>query len=178
MNTPAQAWPPPRFYDDTQWWNITPGADAALYNDGEFAAPASADKHFDRVKRITVKADYRNCGIVDLLEQPWYTRSMLRAYVRGRLTLGLRARVYTDQAQAAEAVAALKDDGTGDLLADQGVSFWVATLDGVQRTPAELAASLAARWHAPEITAGRIWANQWLEGVDGAPDESALFQAW
>lgn len=167
-----------QFFDNAEWQNLPRDGHVMLYRDGGFAAPTGAARNFAYARWITVFANYRACGAVDLLEQPWYTRAMLRAFVRGRLALGKLARVYTDQAQAAEAVAALKDDGSGDLLADPGVVFWISTLDEIQHTPAELAELLADMWHAPEITPGRIWAEQWHRGLAGESDQSTLFQAW
>lgn len=166
------------FYDAAKWAMIPRQVDALLYVDGEFAAPSDAPRilQLQRVRWITVKADYRRAGAIDLLEQPWYTPGMLRAYVRGRRSMGKLARVYVDEAQAAEAVAALRDWGNGELLDYAGLYWWISTLDGRVLSPAELAAELAARWEAPEIEADHIWAHQRLDLGDY--DESDLYLPW
>lgn len=166
------------FYDAARWAMIPRKSDAMLYVDGEFAAPRDAANvlALERVRWITVKADYRRAGAIDVLEQPWYTPGLLRGYVRGRRAMDKLARVYVDEAQAAEAVAALRDWGQGELLAYSGLRWWISTLDGRELTAEELAAELAAKWDAPEITSDRIWAHQRLD--EGDYDESDLYQDW
>lgn len=150
------------FYDSARWALIPPGSVAALGRDGEWAAPLDAPGKLQLVDHrwITVKADYRNCSIQDVLEQPWFTPGMARGFVRGRRAREMDAIEYVDRAQAAEAVAALRDFGHGDLLAYGRLFWWIATLDDQDWTAEDLARDLADNWGAPEITADRIWANQ------------------
>ena len=57
-----------------------------------------------------------------------------------------------------------------------GVLVWlIATLDGIYRTPAELARELNGIWRAP-IDAGHIWAQQVTD--HGPYDENVLFGSW
>lgn len=165
-------------FDSARWESIPHGTSAMLYRDGQYAAPVNAPEvlRLQRARWITVVNNYRHCGAIDLFEQPWWSPELLRSFVRGRRDMGCLARVYTDEAAAAEQVRALRDDGTGKLLAYEGLRWWVSTLDGRQLTAEQLAAELATRWDAPEITADRIWAHQRADL--GSYDESDLFLAW
>lgn len=167
-----------QFFDAANWPAIPRGSSAMLYQDGQYAAPADAPAQLglQRARWITVVNNYRRCGAIDLFEQPWWSPALLRSYVRGRRAMDARARVYTDEAAAAEQVAALRDSPGGQLLAYPGLVWWVATLDGRQLTADQLAAELANQWDAPEITADRIWAHQRANVREY--DESDLFQAW
>jgi hypothetical protein len=166
------------FYDSARWPLIPEGVTAALGHDGEFAAPADAPAklHLKDHRWITVRADYRNCSIQDVMEQPWVTPAMVRGFVRGRKGLGMDAIMYVDRAQAAEAVAYLWDFGNGELLAYPRLYWWVATFPERFDTPEALAAELAGQWEAPEITADRIWANQHTDA--GSYDVSTLYLPW
>lgn len=167
------------FKDSSDWRNIPHGSDAALYKDGAFEAPPDAPERLElhRVRWITVIGDYRRAGIVDW--EPGnevFTPPGLRGYVRGRRGMNTRARIYTDRADAAEAVAALRDFGHGELLQYGGLMWWIATLDDLFETAEEIAADLAANWGAPEITADKIWADQFTD--TGAVDISRLYGVW
>src|SRR5215469_5102749 len=115
-----------QIYDSARWPLIPKGTRAALGHDGEYAAPADAPHKLQLIEHrwITVFADYRNCSIQDVLEQQWVTPGMVRGFVRGRRGLGMDAIEYVDRAQAAEAVAMLRDWGDGHLLAYPGLKWW------------------------------------------------------
>lgn len=166
------------FYDSARWPLIPEGSTAALGRDGEWAAPLDAPAKLRLVDHrwITVFADYRNCSIQDILEQRWVTPGMVRGFVRGRKAMDMEAIEYVDRAQAAEAVAMLRDFGNGELLAYPRLKWWIATFPDVYTSAEELAAELAAKWGAPEITADRIWADQHTD--HGTYDQSTLFGGW
>lgn len=167
-----------KFYDAAHWAGIPPESYAALYRDGEYAAPltAPAQLRLTGHRWITVTGDYRNSGIIDWEPgNPCYTPSALRAFVRGRRRMGARARVYCDRADAAEALDAVMAWLGGDLGIYPGLSWWIATLDNQNWTAETLSDELAARWDAP-IPAGRLWANQNVRGTDY--DTSTLFGDW
>jgi hypothetical protein len=90
--------------------------------------------------------------------------------------MGMDAIQYVDRAQAAEAVAMLRDFGQGELLAYPRLKWWIATFPDVYDTAEDLAAELAAKWGAPEITADRIWANQHTDA--GSYDISKVYGAF
>jgi hypothetical protein len=166
----------PKIYDSATWEDIPPGSDAALYFDGEWPAPKTAADN-RRARWITVEWDYRNCSIVDLFEQPWWSPARLRAFVRGRRAMGMYAIVYTDQAAAAEQWAALRDDDHGELLDYERLLWWVATRNFGQPTAIELATDLAIRWSAP-IPPDRIWANQYTLNPQNNYDVSNRYLPW
>lgn len=170
---------PQLFYDSATWENLPRNTWLALYRDGIFATPGHAISvlHPVKVRWYTVEGDYRTAGILDWEKgNPCYTAGGLRRFVAGRRGLGFTARVYLDRADAEQAVFYLRDYGHGSLLDYPGLFWDVSTLDGHQWTAEDLAADLAANWGAPEITAARLWANQWLD--DGAKDTSTLFGKW
>lgn len=151
------------FYDSADWPVIPHGTAAALYVDGEFRAPptAPAQLQLTAARWITVAGDYRQASILDWEPgNPCYSPAGLRRHVRGRRALDMEAWVYCDRADAAEALAALVDWGTGDLAAYDGLFWWISTLDGENWTADTLAADLASRFHAP-IHPDRIAANQY-----------------
>lgn len=161
------------FFDSINPSEIVENARACLYFDGE-PGKATADdaKRFSRVRWITRTGDYRNCGILDF--EPGcpitFQIPVLQRYVLGRKGMKVRARIYTDRADAHLAWNGLRQAG---LHTYPGLLWWVATLDGSQgRTPESLAAELADVWNAP-IPAASLWGHQWFGGV--TVDESDLF---
>lgn len=168
---------PVEFADSARWEAIPPGSWAALYADGEFAAPQSAQRLFRGVRHYTVWGNWRIAKIIDWEPgNPCFTPAALRRFVRGRRALGEDAVVYCDRADAAEALAALHDFGHGELANYSGLMFDIATLDGADWSAIELADDLARNWDAP-IPAAAIWANQYVTraGPDGPYDVSRLF---
>jgi len=145
------------FYDSADWRKIPRGhTAAALYYDGDFRAPAAAQDEFATTRWITVLGDWRNCGIADFEQgNEVYSRpGALRAYVVGRKSLGLRARVYCDRANLPK---------VRQLLVDETYLVWVATLDGSKLEPG--------------FTPG-LWAVQYAGGQDAAYDTSVLYGIW
>lgn len=168
-----------KFYDASNWENIPHGSDAMLYRDGRFNAPLTAPESLslNRHRWITVTGDYRNCSVVDYeMFEPVYFPAGLRGFVRGRRSLSMDAIVYCNKSTAAEAVAALKDFGHGNLINYSKLYWWIATLDGIELTQAELARQMASTWEAPEITEKNLYADQYLD--DGLKDTSNLFMPW
>lgn len=152
------------FYDSVRWAMIPAGADACLYSDGRWKAPPDAAHRFRRVRWITVLGDKGSgCGDYepgnDLFEIP----GRLRTWAEGRKAGGWRARVYTDRDNFGSAHAAV-----GDL---PNVRYWVATLDGIPKTAAELGAEL-------RIDPGLVWAQQFAGGINAPYDTSALLGTW
>jgi hypothetical protein len=168
-----------RFYDAANWAAIPHHSDAALYADGEFAVPigAAGELELHRARYITVTGDWGSCSIVDYERlNPDFSPVRLRAFVRGRKAHNMDAIVYCNMDTAAEAIAALDDDRRGGLLRYPRLFWWIATLDGRQRTAAELCAELAKDWDAPEITPRTLWGNQATD--TGAVDISNRFLPW
>jgi hypothetical protein len=150
-----------RVDDSTTPLDIPTDAEVALYFDGDFATTPEVAARFKRVRWITVLANWRECGIQDLLEQTYFRPSLMRAFVRGRSHINEKARIYVDRDQAREAIRSLYDFGhSPQLLRYPGLEWWISTLDNEQWTPDELAQDLAQNWDAPEIKADKIWANQ------------------
>lgn len=162
----------PVFFDSTRPTRIPAGSSVAAYADGAYAWPSSALRRFARARWITIGRLWSACGIADyepgnpVYEQPGW----LRDFAFGRLDHGWRARIYCDRFDAAAALERL-----GELAADDRVLWWIATLDNMAWTAAELAADLAASWHAP-IPAARIWACQNTPGPGW--DRSILYGEW
>jgi hypothetical protein len=144
------------FYDSTQPAKIPAGSHACLYYDGDYAATAEQAKRFAAVRWITVTGDYKNCGIADYeAGNSVYSKpGALRAFVQGRISMGTRARVYTDLANLAKVRAEL-----------EGLEYlvWLGTLDGNK-----LSAS---------YTPG-LWGVQYAGGVKAAYDTSVLYGEW
>lgn len=172
-----------QFYDAVSWTEIPHGSMAALYFDGRFAAPPNTPKALSlaRHRWITVTGNYRDCSIADLLEQPGYTPGKLRGFVRGRRGLGMDAIIYSDRAQAAEGLAALRDFGHGDLAEYAHLWWWISTLDGIDLDAEELARELRDSWGA-DIPASSLWGHQWTQlpsiGPAATLDVSRLYGEW
>lgn len=169
------------FFDAERWQAIAPGAAAILPVDGRFAVTSGEASRFGRVRWYTVTGDGTRAGAIDWEPgNPCFTAAALRGFVRVRRSLGARARVYVQRSLAAEAIAALRDFGAGELLAYPRLLWWIPTADGAPWTAETLAANLADVWDAP-IPAGQIWANQnhQMIGIGGNPvDVNALFGEW
>lgn len=169
------------FYDAATWSDLPHDADLALYCDGLFKAARNAAVilRAREVRQITVTGDYRAASIVDYERlNPVYFPAGLRGFVRGRRTRDQDAIVYCNEVTAAEAISALRDFGQGELLAYPKLYWWIATLDNVQFSAAELVALLAGKYQAPEITEANLWANQWGQGPGQQYDISNRFLPW
>lgn len=169
------------FFDSAYWPHLPHDSDVALYCDGNFEAPPTAEKELNakRVRLITVTGNWRNASIVDYEKlNPVYFPAGLRAFVRGRRSLNMDAIVYCNQSTAAEAISALRDSGHGTLLDYPRLFWWIATLDNVELSAVELARQLMDLWDAPEITIRNLWANQWTQGDGGLYDESRRYLSW
>jgi len=145
------------FYDSARWQKIPRGAVAALYYDGEFAAPTAAEDEFLTVRWITVLGDWRNAGIADFEtgNEVYSKPGALLDFVRGRHSLGLRARVYCNRDTLPK---------VRQLLAGaEPYLVWIGTLDGNKLTP--------------DWTPG-LWAVQYEGGPDADWDLSVLYGTW
>lgn len=185
----------PVFYDSTRPLVIPTPSWAALYYDGIYGpAGQAAASRFERVRWITIGADYPHAGVIDFEPgNPAYDdEDALPVYAEGRtwhMPTGRRSpfRVYTNRADAHMAWQRLdsipispKDPRAGTLA--QAALWWIATADSQTSTPPQipwnpqdLAADLAARWQAP-IPSERIWADQnWWNPV-AQWDRSNLFK--
>lgn len=157
-----------QFCDSARWGLIPAGANALLYGDGRYAATAEDAKRFGRVRWITVLGS-AGCGAGDYEEgNALFEPGRLRSWVLARRAEGWRARVYTDLANLGDAHGLV-----GDLA---NVCWWIATLDGVQRTAAEVVALAAG--HGVHLAPSAIWAQQWKGGPSAAYDESVLLGTW
>jgi hypothetical protein len=144
------------FYDSVAPQLIPEGGPACLYYDGIYAAePAAADR-FKAVRWITVFGDYEHCGIADYEtgNEVYSKPGAIEAFVRGRMEMGKRARVYCNRVSLAEVRQRL--EGLDWLL-------WIATLDGDQLSPSY---------------ATNLWAVQYAGGVNATFDISVLYGAW
>lgn len=167
----------PRFGDSGPTPEAIPYALAALYSP-DCAYPA--DRYFPGYAERW-DADHRHwytqtgshqCQLVDWQpDTPIYTDPAgLRRWVQARrhqpAELGNRSIIYTDRSDARAA-----------WFATEGLDpYWlIATLDGIVRTPAELAAELDRVFRAP-IPADHIWAQQVTN--HGSFDENVLFGSW
>ncbi len=167
------------FDDSATEANLPSGQRVMLPVDGRFADTAASAARFSAVRWYTVTGDYRRAGGIDWeTGNPCFTPAGLRGYVRGRRAMNVRARVYCDRADAADAVRALFDGGHGRLLYYPGLCWWISTLDGRVWTAQDLAEDLAKNWDAPEITADKLWACQYQGGPSAPLDKSVLFGAW
>lgn len=174
-----------QFFDAEDWRNIPPGSDALLYLDGDFAAPADAlvQLRLRRHRWLTVEGDYRRAGAIDWEPgNPCFTPAGLRDYVAGRRSISCRARVYVQRSLVSQALAALDDpEGPGDLATWPGLLWWIPTLDGIERTAAQIVADLAAHFDAV-LPVSSIWGQQWTQipriGPAAVADQSVLLGTW
>jgi hypothetical protein len=145
------------FYDSVRPGLIPAGSYAALYYDGDFAAAPEATARLGPVRWITVTGDFLHCGIADFERgNPVFSvPGALRAWVQGRISMGKRARVYSDLANLPT---------VRSLLAGlDSYEVWLATLDG-----SKLSAS---------FTPG-LWGVQYDGGETAEFDTSVLYLAW
>lgn len=174
-----------QFYDAAGWQHIPHGADALLYYDGNYKAPADAPAVLGlrQHRWITVLGDYHHAGAVDWEPgNPCFTPAGLRAYVAGRKSIGARARVYVQRSLVSAALAALDSpEAPGDLPTWPGLLWWIPTLDGHQLTATQLQADLATHWGAV-LPIQSLWAQQWTQipelGPGALADQSTLFGTW
>lgn len=113
-----------QFYDSTRPQLIPAGAThAALYYDGDFAAPHNQAARFPFVRWITVLGDFEHAGIADYEpgNKVFDVPGLLRDYVQGRINMGVRARVYTDRSNL---------DRVHEQLGSLPYVVWLSTLDG------------------------------------------------
>ena len=158
-----------KFFDSATEGNITRGGYAALYKDGEFAAPPADARAFEHVRWITVLGDPdAGCGDYEPGNRLYDDPAELRAWAADRHAAGKRVRVYCDRADAAE--AARRVAGIPHL-------WWISTLDGRRWTAAELAADLAEHWGVV-IAEKDLWANQYQGGETAPEDVSDLYGTW
>jgi hypothetical protein len=144
------------FYDSVSPEKIPAGTHACLYYDGLYAAKPAQAKRFAAVRWITVLGDYHNCGIADYEQgnEVYNKAGALRAFVQGRINLGLRARVYCNRSTLPTVRSHL-----------EGLNYlvWIGTLDGNK---------LSAHW-----TTG-LWGVQYAGGMTAAYDTSILYGVW
>jgi hypothetical protein len=144
------------FYDSVAPAKIPIGTSACLYYDGDYAATQDDASRFQRVRWITVEGDYEHCGIADYEagNEVFSEEGELEVWVKGRIAMGKRARVYCDRDNLPE---------VRELLGDLDYLVWVSTLDGDP---------LTASW-----TEG-LWAVQYRGGASAEFDTSVLYGEW
>jgi hypothetical protein len=144
------------FYDSTQPAKIPAGSHACLYFDGDYAATPADAKRFAATRWITVLGDYRNCGIADFEagNEVFSKPGALRAFVEGRKSMNVRARVYCDLSNLPTVRSELG-----------GLEYlvWLGTLNGNK---------LSA-----DYTPG-LWGVQYAGGPTAAYDTSILYGVW
>jgi hypothetical protein len=144
------------FYDSTQPEEIPAGSHACLYYDGDYAASPEQASRFAATRWITVLGDYRNCGIADFEagNEVYSKPGALRAYVEGRKSMNVRARVYSDLSNLPTVRSEL-----------EGLEYlvWLSTLDGNKLSPG--------------YTPG-LWGVQFAGGPTAAYDTSVLYGVW
>ena len=144
------------FYDSTRPEKIPARAHACLYYDGDYKATAEQAERFTATRWITVLGDFEHCGIADfeagnaVFSKP----GALRAFVEGRKSMNVRARVYCSRSNLATVRAEL-----------EGLQYlvWIGTLDG---------SKLSAGY------TGGLWAVQYAGGVSADYDTSVLYGVW
>jgi hypothetical protein len=146
---------------------------AIPYIDGRYAATAEQVKAIPHVRWNTVlagQAAAARAGACDFEpgNESFEDPAALRAWAQGRLAAGNLARCYTNFANLALAA--------GRLQGLANVRWWLATLDGVQRTATDLAA-MATRYHVT-LDPAHIWAQQYAGGMTAAYDTSLLLGTW
>jgi hypothetical protein len=144
------------FYDSTRPAEIPAGSHACLYYDGDYAASPAQAKRFAATRWITVLGDYRNCGIADFEagNEVYSKPGALRAFVEGRKSMNVRARVYCDLSN----LQTVRSE-----LAGLAYLVWLSTLDGNK---------LSA-----DYTPG-LWGVQFAGGPTAAYDTSVLYGVW
>lgn len=144
---------------------------AALYaSDCDYPCPPEAAARFKPENRRWITfTGMPHCSIADFEPgtEVFHDPPQLRRWARARETedRGLTI-VYSD----------LSNAGTAQLVLGRHVPYvwWLATLDGIQRTAAELSQELLR--FGVKVAPEAIWANQWQEG-DGY-DTSLGFGSW
>jgi hypothetical protein len=158
-------------YDSATWENIPRGAYALLYSDGNFTAPADADRFFRAVRRITVlggESAAADAGAGDfepgndLMDVP----GRLVEWVAARAQMGCLARVYCDRANAKDAW-----DQVG---VRPNVRWWYSTLDGNPWSAENLAVNLHRDYGVP-VKAELIWGCQNVGGETARFDSSLIY---
>jgi hypothetical protein len=149
---------PAHFYDSVSPLLIPSGSNACLYYDGLYKVaqpvPKNISSRFTAIRWITVLGDYKNCGIADyeLGNEVFGVPGKLRAWVQGRISNGMRARVYCDR----DNVARVQEETAGLLH-----EWWIGTLDGNMLSPHYL---------------DNMWGVQYLG--NNRFDESILYGSW
>lgn len=144
---------------------------AIPYVDGNFAATHAQVAHIPHLRWNTVlggtqAAHSAGCSDFEPGNAAFENRGALRAWAEERKAMDKLARCYTSFGNlqlASERLAGLPN-----------VLWWIATLDGNERTPDQLAAR-AAQHFGVTIAPGKIWAQQWRGGITAAFDTSDLF---
>jgi hypothetical protein len=141
------------FYDSVSPEKIPADTHACLYYDGLFAAAPEQAKRFEAVRWITVLGDYRHADY-EIGNEVYSKPGALRAFVQGRINLGLRARVYCNRSTLPTVRSHL-----------EGLHYlvWIGTLDGNKLSP---------NW-----TSG-LWGVQYAGGETAAYDTSILYGVW
>lgn len=172
-----------KFYDAADFVNLPHNKPACFYADGIYRATIADINQIDPplFRWITVTGNGRIASIIDGRPDNPLTPAQVRGFVRERKGANQDAIIYCPRAWVAEYLQVLVDDNHGDLVDYERLFWWIATLDGHDWTPAELAADIAANYHA-QIREDRIWANQNNQipalGADAKADESQLFLGW
>lgn len=139
----------------------------AFYRDGPYAVePKIYGTEFPRHIGISVTGDPAMAQIarcVDV-ERGDATPAHVAAYASARWEAGHDdALAYCDRSTVAEVLEAAPADEYG---------FWIATLDGIYRTPQVLCFELK-QTYGVDLDPARVWAIQWLPM--GEYDESRVF---
>lgn len=146
---------------------------AIPYVDGRYAATAAQVKAIPNLRWNTVlggaaAAAKAGCADHEPGNEVYENPDALREWAAARFTMRKLARCYTNFADLRLTMSRV-----------QGLSnvrVWLATLDNVQRTAAELV-EMATRFGVT-LDPNLIWAVQWKGGMTAAYDESDLLSGW
>lgn len=172
-----------RFYDAAEWADLPHHQSVCLYRDGRYAVTQNDVLRIQpaRVRWITITGNGRAASILDGQPDNPLRPAQVRGFVRERKAGEKEAIIYTPRAWVAEYQAILNDFGHGELGAYEGLLWWIATLDGIQRTPEEISADLEENYHTT-LPAEDIWGNQWTQlpelGAGALVDVSDLYKPW
>jgi hypothetical protein len=161
------------FYDSARPGLIPAGARACLYYDGEFTPTPAEVKRLGPVRWITVlggtaAAKSAGCADFEAGNAVFSVPGRLREWAQERLAMKCRARAYFSFSNA-KAVH-------NQLAGMNNVVYWVATLDGVRLTPAQVVTRLAG--FGVVVGEEKLWGHQFQGGPDAPYDVSELYGAW
>lgn len=159
------------FYDAAAWRNIPRGADAAVYADGLFTAPAAgAYARFRRVRWITVEGGRLAAKYAGILDWEKFNANFpdpgnMIAWADERKAMNKLARVYSDVSNLPGV-----HDAVGHL---DNVRYWVALYGRGPLTALQIAGAVGGM-----IPPDRMWAQQYEGDATGGVDRDVLLGEW